>query len=129
MNRIITGLLSLGVLTLSLQAYDQAERVQDMQTMEASMAQIQKGILYNNKKMVLQGVENLKQASSKVEVTPKSDMDYSAVFAKKQASNIRKFADKVKENIKVGHKHAAATNYTKVLNQCISCHNKIRKWN
>ena len=129
MKKIITGLFILGALTLSLNAYDQAERIQDMQTMEASMAQIQKGILYNNKKLVLQGVENLKNASSKVEITSKAEMDYSAVFAKKQAANIVKFSDKIKENIEVGHKHGAATNYTKVLDQCISCHNKIRKWN
>jgi len=128
MKKIIAGLVTFGVLTFSLQAYDQAERIQDMQTMEVSMAQIQKGILYNNKKIVLQGVENLKNASSKVEIAPKTDMDYSAVFAKKQAANIIKFADKVKENIEAGHKHAAATNYTKMLDQCISCHNKIRKW-
>jgi len=129
MKKIITGLFTLGALTLSLNAYDQAERIQDMQTMEVSMAQIQKGILYNNKQMVLQGVENLKNASSKVEITSKSEMDYSAVFAKKQAANIVKFSDKIKENIEAGQKHAAATNYTKVLDQCISCHNKIRKWN
>jgi cytochrome c553 len=129
MKKIIIGLFTLGVLTVSLHAYDQAERIQDMQTMEVSMAQIQKGILYNNKKMAIQGVESLKNASSKVEVAPKTEMDYSAVFAKKQAVNIVKFADKVKENIEAGHKHAAATNYTKVLDQCISCHNKIRKWN
>ena len=30
----MAGLLTLGALTLSLQAYDQAERIQDMQTME-----------------------------------------------------------------------------------------------
>ncbi|RRS30613.1 MAG: hypothetical protein P794_06620 [Epsilonproteobacteria bacterium (ex Lamellibrachia satsuma)] len=129
MKKIIIGLITFGALTFNLQAYDQSERIQDMQTMEASMAQIQKGILYNNKKMVLQGVANLKQASSKVEIAPKTDMDYSTNFAKNQASNIRKFADRVKENIKAGHKHGAAMNYTKVLDQCISCHNKIRKWN
>ena len=125
----MTGLFILSMLTLGLQAYDQIERIQDMQTMEVSMAEIQKGILYNNKKMVLQGVENLKQASSKVEVAQKTDMDYSAKFAKKQASNIIKFADKVKSEMDAGRKHGATTNYTKVLNQCVSCHNKIRKWN
>jgi hypothetical protein len=87
MKKIITGLFILALLTLSLHAYDKADRIQDMQTMEASMAQIQKGILYNNKKMVLRGVENLKQASSKVEVSQKTDMDYSATFAKKQATS------------------------------------------
>jgi len=129
MKKIMTGLFTLSMLTLGLQAYDQIERIQDMQTMEVSMAEIQKGILYNNKKMVLQGVENLKQASSKVEVAQKTDMDYSAKFAKKQASNIIKFADKVKSEMDAGRKHGATTNYTKVLNQCVSCHNKIRKWN
>ena len=128
MKKTIAGLVTLGVLTVSAQAYDQAERIQDMQMMEVSMAQIQKGILYNNKKIVLQGVENLKNASSKVEIAPKTDMDYSTVFAKKQAANIIKFADKIKQNIEAGHKHGAASNYTKVLDQCISCHNKIRKW-
>jgi len=34
MKKIMAGLLILGALTLSLQAYDQAERIQDMQTME-----------------------------------------------------------------------------------------------
>ena len=129
MKKIMISLLALSTLTLSLQAYDQVERIQDMQTMEVSMSQIQKGILYNNKKMVLQGVENLKQASSKVEVAQKTDMDYSAKFAKKQASNIIKFADKVKSEMDAGRKHGATTNYTKVLSQCVSCHNKIRKWN
>ncbi len=118
----------LGSLTVGLQAYDQVERIQDMQTMEASMAQIQKGILYNNNKMVLQGVENLKQASSKVEVTEKTDMDYSSKFAKQKASNIIKFADKIKISIEENHRHAASSHYTEVLKECVSCHNKIRKW-
>ena len=93
------------------------------------MAKIQKGILYNDKKMVLEGVEKLKQASNKVEVDNEQEMDYSSKFAKKQSENIIKYADKLKASIEANQKHAATTNYTKVLNQCVSCHNKIRKWN
>lgn len=125
----MAGLLTLGALTLSLQAYDQAERIQDMQTMEISMAEIQRGILYNNKEMVLKGIKSLKKASTKVEVSKKDDMDYSAAFAKNQTKNIIRYADKLKASIEANQKHAATTNYTKVLNQCVSCHNKIRKWN
>jgi len=124
MKKIMAGLLILGALTLSLQAYDQAERIQDMQTMEISMAEIQRGILYNNKKMVLKGVESLKKTSRKVEVSKKDEMDYSAAFAKKQTAT-----EKLEASIEANQKHAATTNYTKVLNQCVSCHNKIRKWN
>ena len=129
MKKIMIGLFTLCSLILSLQAYDQTDRIQDMQTMEIAMAEIQKGILYNNKKMVLEGVENLKKASSTVQVSEKTDMDYSATFAKKQAANISRYADKLKANIEANQKHAATTNYTKVLNQCVSCHNKIRMWN
>jgi cytochrome c553 len=129
MKKIIAALLTLGSLTLSLQAYDQAERIQDMQTMEISMVEIQRGILYNNKAMALKGVNSLKKASRKVEVSKKDDMDYSVTFAKKQAENIIRYADKLEANIEANQKHAATTNYTKILNQCVSCHNKIRKWN
>jgi len=129
MKKIMAGLLTLGALTLSLQAYDQAERIQDMQTMEVSMVEIQRGILYNNKTMVLKGVESLKKVSRKVEISNNDDMDYSASFAKKQTANIIRYADKLQTNIEANQKHAATTNYTKILNQCVSCHNKIRKWN
>ncbi len=129
MKKMLTGLFVLSSMTLSLYAYSDSDRITDMQTMEQSMAKIQKGILYNNKTMVLKGVEKLKEASSKVEVDKEQEMDYSAKFAKKQAENIIKYADKLKANIEANQKHAATTNYTKVLDQCVSCHNKIRKWN
>lgn len=128
MKNLIIGLFTLGALTLTLQAYDKTERRQDMQTMEVSMAQIQKGILSNNKKMILQGVENLKEVSNKIEVPQKEEMDYSPKYAKDQAIAIVKFADEIKEKTQKGHKHSAAASYTKVLDKCISCHNKLRKW-
>ncbi len=127
----MAGLFTIAALTLNVQAYDQAERIKDMQTMEMSMAEIQKGILYNDKNMVLKGVENLKKSSDKVEITQKDEMDYTYTvqFAKKQVENINKYADKLKRSIEANEKHAAAANYTKVLQECVSCHNKIRKWN
>ena len=129
MKKMLVTILTVGLFSFTLQAYDQIQRIQDMQTMESAMAEIQKGILYNNKDLVLEGVKNLKEASLNVEIKPKDDMDYSTSFAKKQSKNIMKYADKIKENIEDGRKHGASKNYTKVLKECISCHNKIRKWN
>jgi cytochrome c556 len=129
MDKVLTTLVTVSILGVSLYGYSQIDRIQDMQIMETAMAKIQKGILYNNKDMVLQGVEKLKNASVDVEITPKNQMDYSSSFAKKQSKNIIKYADKIKENILLGHKHGASKNYTKVLAECITCHNKIRKWN
>ena len=127
MKKVIIALtISSSILMVS---YTQEDRIKDMQAMEVAMAEIQKGILYNNKSMVIEGVTNLKQASVNVEVAPKGAMDFSASFAKRQAQNIMKYSEKIESNIKDDHKHGAIKNYTKVLNECISCHNKIRKWN
>jgi len=129
MKKTMLALLGMGILSMSAYGYDQTDRIKDMRTMEEAMSEIQKGILYNNQKMVLEGVESLKKASSNVEVAPKGSMDYSVVFAKKQSENIMKYAEKIKTNIEAGHKHGAAKNYSNVMTECVSCHNKIRKWN
>jgi cytochrome c556 len=129
MRKILTTLVAISTLSISLYGYSQIDRVKDMQSMETAMSEIQKGILYNNKKLVLEGIENLRKASVNVEIAPKDSMDFSVRFAKRQSENIRMYAEKIKKNIQDDHKHGATKNYTKVLNECISCHNKIRKWN
>jgi crotonobetainyl-CoA:carnitine CoA-transferase CaiB-like acyl-CoA transferase len=128
MKKIVTSMMVMSVLSMSLYGYSNAERVTDMQAMEMAMAQIQKGILSNDDKMVVEGVDNLKKSTANVEVAPKGDMDYGPSFAKQQSKNIMKYADKIKSNIEDDRKHSATSNYTKVLNECISCHNKLRKW-
>jgi len=129
MKKILVGLLVVGTMSVSLFAYNQEQRVKDMQMMETSMAKIQKGLLRNNKDMVVEGVDSLKDASTHVEVAPKGYKDYNAIFAKQQSKNIVKYAEKIKENILAKHKHAASKSYAEVMGECISCHNKIRKWN
>jgi cytochrome c553 len=128
MKKAIVGLLIFIFSISLLNAYTQEERIKDMKVMEAAMSQIQKGIIYNSKEDVLVGVKSLKEVAAKVEIAPKTALDYSNYFAKKQSANIIKFADKIKNKIEAGRKHSAAANYLKVLDQCISCHNKIRKW-
>lgn len=129
MQKTILALLGVSILGMSAYGYDQTDRIKDMRTMEQAMSEIQKGILYNNGKLVLESIVNLKKASANIEIAPKGDMDYSSTFAKQQSKNIQKYAEKIESNIKAGRKHGAANNYTKVLGECISCHNKIRKWN
>ena len=128
MKKTVTVMMAMSVLSMSLYGYSKEERVKDMQTMETAMAQIQKGLLSNDQKMVLEGVDNLKKSTASVEVAPKAHMDYGPAYAKKQSENILIYADKIKSNIEEGRKHSAAKNYTEVLGECISCHNKLRKW-
>lgn len=128
MKRSLAAFITLAALASNLYGYSQEERIKDMHTMAQALANVQKGILYNNRQLVHDGVESLKKASKNIQIAPKSDMDYSSTFAKSQAENIFRYATKVGTSMDEGKKHAALTNYTKVLNQCVSCHNKIRKW-
>ncbi len=128
MKKIVTSMMVMSVLSMSLYGYSQADRVKDMQVMETAMAQIQKGILSNDDKMVVEGVDNLKKSTANVEVAPKWKMDYSPSYAKQQTENILTYADKIKSSIGEDRKHSASKSYTKILNECISCHNKLRRW-
>lgn len=128
MKKTVTAMMVMSVLSMSLYGYSKEERVKDMQVMEAAMAQIQKGILSNNDKMVIAGVDNLKKSTANVEVAPKWKMDYTPSYAKQQTENILTYADKIKSSIESDRKHSANASYTKILGECISCHNKLRKW-
>ena len=128
MKKIVTSIIAMSVLTVSSYGYSTAERVKDMQMMEMAMAKIQKGILSNNELLVIAGVDELKKSTASVEIAPKGAMDYGPAFAKKQSEKIMKYADKIKSNIEEDRKHGANANYTKILGECISCHNKLRKW-
>ena len=57
MKKTVTAMMVMSVLSMSLYGYSKEERVKDMQAMEAAMAQIQKGILSNDDKMVIEGAE------------------------------------------------------------------------
>ena len=128
MKRTVAAIMAISVFSVSVYGYSKEERVTDMQAMEMAMSQIQKGILSNNDEMVIAGADNLKKSSSNVEVSPKWKMDYSPSYAKQQTENILIYADKIKSSIKADRKHSASASYTKILGECISCHNKLRKW-
>ena len=130
MKKVIVGLFTLGALTLTVHAYDKVERKHDMQKMEAAMAEIQKGILSNDDKMALQGASNLKGVANKIEIPQnKAELDYKPKYAKKIAQDIMKQIDVISDKVEDGKLHSATASYSKILNKCISCHNKIRTWN
>ena len=128
MKKIVTSMMVMSALSMSLYGYSDADRINDMQMMEVAMAKIQKGILSNNQRLVIEGVDKLTKATVNVEVAPKGHIDYGPAFAKQQSKNIMKYADKIKSSIEENRKHTANANYTKILGECISCHNKLRTW-
>ena len=130
---IIIGLIALFSLTLHAEYTDQ-ERIRDMKAMEEGMMKIQKGLLINDKNLLSKGVNQLQQVTRKVEPPIDSNNDlvqkytYKYKFSRKQGEKIIRYAEDIKVDMNAGNKHSASKSFVKVLDECISCHNKIRKW-
>ncbi len=132
-NIIVIGLITLFSLTLHAEYTDQ-ERIRDMKAMEEGMMKIQKGLLINDKNLLSKGVNQLQQVTRKVEPPIDSNNDlvqkytYKYKFSRKQGEKIIHDAEDIKTEMNAGNKHSATKAFVKVLDECISCHNKIRKW-
>ena len=132
-NIIVIGLIILFSLTLHAE-YTDEERIRDMKAMEEGMMKIQKGLLTNDRNILSKGVNQLQQVTRKVEPPINSNSilaqkdTYKYKFSRKQGEKIIHFAEDIKEQMNAGNKHSASKSFVKVLDECISCHNKIRKW-
>jgi len=130
---IMLGLMTLFTATLNAE-YTDAERIKDMQTMEEAMVKIQKGLLTNDSNMLSKGVNQLQQVTRKVEPPVDSNSvlaqenTHKYKFSRKQGEKIIQSAEDIRVEMDAGNKHSASKSFVKVLDQCISCHNKIRKW-
>ena len=132
-NLVTIGLISLFAVTLNAE-YTDKERIQDMNSMEEAMVKIQRGLLINDKNLLSKGVNQLQQVTHKVE-PPLSENRILAKtnthkykFSRKQGEKIIAYSDEIRKEMNAGNKHSASKAFVKVLDQCISCHNKIRKW-
>ena len=132
-NIIAIGLIALFSLTLHAE-YTDEERIRDMKAMEEGMMKIQKGLLTNDRNILSKGVNQLQQVTRKVEPPIDSNSvleqkeTYKYKFSRKQGEKIIHDAEDIKTEMNAGNKHSATKAFVKVLDECISCHNKIRKW-
>ena len=130
---IVMGLIALFGSTLHAE-YTDEERIRDMQTMEQAMIKIQKGLLISDRNTLSKGVNQLQQVTRKVEppIDSKSVLaqknTHKYKFSRKQGEKIIQYAEDIKVDMNAGNKHSASKSFVKVLDECISCHNKIRKW-
>jgi len=79
-------------------------------------------------------VNQLQQVTRKVEPPLESNSvlaqedTYKYKFSRKEGEKIIRFAEDIRVDMNAGNKHSASKSFVKVLDECISCHNKIRKW-
>ena len=125
------------IITTSLNAYTQAERVLDMQKMAQAMQDIQTGFFYNNLDIVKDGVKTLKETIVKV-VPTESELTTKDIYEKwfnnniKMSNKIKKKivrrAEDIEERFEDGDPVQALQAYSKISGQCLKCHTQLRKW-
>ena len=122
---------------LQVNAYNKEDRIKDMNDMAAAMNTIQSGFFYNNYNTVAAGVSQLSASVSKFR-PPLEEIDEKDVMArylnqKVQMSNkiVKKINQKsltILQRFKNGDSTQAVQAYTKIMGQCIKCHNEMRNW-
>jgi hypothetical protein len=132
MKKIVLTFLILGSFVLANAEYTKEDRARDMQVMEDSLAEIQKGFLYSNGDLVKSGLKALRDKISTIEPPVGNTLftkeeTFAYRYAKKQQEKIDKFAQGVEDYFFKGERNQALGEYTKILKECMSCHVKLRK--
>ena len=127
MKKILLSAVLLSELSFGQEHFN-PDRMKNMQDMETALSTIQKGFLYNN----INVVKDLKITTKHTESFIKEGVNKEGVntleFAKTQAKDITKLADKIVDTFEKGDRYNAANNYLKILSKCLSCHQTVRSW-
>lgn len=130
----ITAAILLTVTISATAADNQKSLLQnDMRSMLSAMEMIQRGGFYKNKPGLKEGVRRLKEGLSSLRSSdakkylPK-DQAYADRFANKRADMIAMFADDIIVSIANDNWDDSLNDYQQILNQCTSCHLRIRSW-
>ena len=131
MKNILLATLLLSGITF---ANDTAKvkRIQTMQNMETAMSTIQKGFMYNSREMIKSGIEKLKYNTTDLqafEVANDKDKQFKAKdFAIAESKAIATLADQILVDFDNNKKEAVLGEYSKLQNQCVTCHMIVRRW-
>ncbi len=135
MKKIITAVLALmlsSTLLVAAEVKDQ-KMADDMKEMMNAMVEIQKNWFYENPRGIKKGVKKLEahmeylKSSDAKGYLPK-DQEYANKFAKKRAEMIELYAEDLVVSVEDGNDEDVLDNYTQIMNQCTSCHMRIRNW-
>jgi translation initiation factor 2B subunit (eIF-2B alpha/beta/delta family) len=117
--------------------YTQAKRIADMQKMAQAMQDIQSGFFYNNVDIVRDGAKTLKETIVHVgptieEISNKDIYEQFMQNGEKMTHKIKKKierrAQEVIDRFENGDAVQALQAYSKIAQQCMKCHVRLRKW-
>jgi len=103
-----------------------------MQSMEVSMAYIQKGFLYNHKSRIKKGITSLRKELKNINsfiIENDKDINFNAKeYAEKETKALDVLASGILEDFEKGNKDEVLINFQQMLNRCVTCHALVRKW-
>ncbi|MCK5638470.1 MAG: hypothetical protein KAH67_07140 [Flavobacteriaceae bacterium] len=133
MKKILLILALVG--TTSLVAGEEANKEaikKSMQSMETSMAFIQRGFLYNHRGRIKKGVTSLRRELKNIDmfmIKNDKDLQFNAKeYAITETKALDLMASRILEDFDKGNKEAVMIEFQQVLNRCVTCHALVRKW-
>ncbi len=133
LKSITAALLLTVAVSASAANAQQLKLKSDMRSMLSAMETIQSGGFYKNEESIREGVKRLKKGLSSLRSSdakkylPK-DQAYADKFANKRADMIAMYADDIIVSMNSDNWEDALNDYQQILNQCTSCHLRIRSW-
>lgn len=136
MKKVVIGLVLFSSLLFGA-SYTKEDRIKDMNGMANAMNVIQSGFFYNNYDTVAAGVDDLTTVVSRMR-PPTEELNEKDIMAKfmnqkvqmsnKIVKKINKKALTILQRFKSGDTTQAVQAYTKIMGQCVKCHNEMRNW-
>ncbi len=117
--------------------YTKEDRVKDMHKMADAMGTIQTGFFFNNYETVASGVNALTDAAQRVqpplEVLQEKNpmaryMNQKVKMTNKVVKKINQKALTILQRFKSGDSSQAIQAYSKIVDQCMKCHQQMRMW-
>ena len=125
----------LSLLVFAVMQVDAAEkdiRIKTMQNLENGMETILKGMMYNNKSIILKGVDAIKENTKNIalfDIKNEEGVNFKAKkYSETEAKALGRLAEEILNKFSAGEKRRSLDYFKRLQNQCINCHALIRKW-
>lgn len=133
MKKLLLIVALLGSTTFVANAGSDKEAIKkSMQSMETSMAFIQRGFLYNHRGRIKKGITSLRRELKNIDmfmIENDKDVQFNArEYAETETKALDLMASRILEDFDKGNKEAVMIEFQQVLNRCVTCHALVRRW-
>lgn len=115
-----------------LMANSSVEIKKTMQSLEVSMAFIQKGFLYNHRGRIEKGIDTLREALKNIDsfvIENDKNVKFNAKeYAVTETKALDLMASRILDGFDKGKKEAVLVDFQQMLNRCVTCHALVRRW-